>query len=103
MPPGSLSVPNWIPVTAVEEPVSFSKTSPVWSPLSLSLFKSVPASPDDPSVTVNVEPAFILPVSSAALGVLPVTVIVKVAVPLGFVFKDPLLCSVNLEVPSLKI
>ena len=75
----------------------------MWSPLSLSLSLSVPSSPDDPSVTVNVEPAFILPVSSAALGVLPVTVMVKVAVPLGFVFKDPLLCSVSLEVPSLKI
>ena len=25
------------------------------------------------------------------------------AVPLGFVFKDPLLCSVSFEVPSLKI
>ena len=100
--PPSLSPPNAIPVTVVELPASFSKTSPVWSPLSLSLFVSVPSSPDDPSATVNVEPASIRPVSSVARGVLPVTVIVKVAVPLGFVFKDPLLCSVSFEVPSLK-
>ena len=40
--------------------------------------------------------------SSVARGVLPVTVIVKVAVPLGVVFKDPLLCSVSFGVPSLK-
>ena len=48
--------------------VSFSNTSPVLSPLSLSSSESKPDTPVSASSTVNVESSSIYPVSSAGTG-----------------------------------
>ena len=69
-----------IAVTVFEVPLSFSKTSPEWSPSAL--IPSPPGStPSESSLATDMlPPAATYAVSFSGLGVFPVTVIVNVAV-----------------------
>ena len=94
--------PEMAETTRLESPsaaVSFAKTSPVVSPLSLLLLLSEPVTAEPPSETLKVASSLMYPVSLTPTGLSSSPIIVKVRVAVSVPPFPSLIVYVNVSVP----